>query len=180
MVHFSECSTVAANCNTETQIEMRDRTVEHFPGASWSTTPQRNTPTSATRSASTSGKNCQTQARFCLTRVSHGVQKPQFSLMILTRIIFCFSPQVTRNHYPCRGSPFLHRHPSLPSPFATPQTRSEQTYFSGASREISFSNIICFYRPRVATDGLEVTLSKPKPSENRNPKGPLLTNNLKK
>ena len=99
---------------------------------------------------------------------------------ILTRIIFCFSPQVTRNHYPCRGSPFLHRHPSLPSPFATPQTRSEQTYFSGASREISFSNIICFYRPRVATDGLEVTLSKPKPSENRNPKGPLLTNNLKK
>ena len=31
MVHFSECSTVAANCNTETQIEMRDGTVEHFP-----------------------------------------------------------------------------------------------------------------------------------------------------
>ena len=26
------CLTVAANCNTETQIEMRDRTVEHFPG----------------------------------------------------------------------------------------------------------------------------------------------------
>ena len=32
MVHFSECSTVAANCKAETQIEMRDGTVEHFPG----------------------------------------------------------------------------------------------------------------------------------------------------
>ena len=31
MVHFSECSTAAANCNTRTQIEMRDGTVEHFP-----------------------------------------------------------------------------------------------------------------------------------------------------
>ena len=31
MLHFSECSTVAANCNTETEIEMRDGTVEHFP-----------------------------------------------------------------------------------------------------------------------------------------------------
>ena len=31
MVHFSECSTVATNCNAETQIEMRDGTVEHFP-----------------------------------------------------------------------------------------------------------------------------------------------------
>ena len=31
MVHFSECSTVTANCNTEEQIEMRDGTVEHFP-----------------------------------------------------------------------------------------------------------------------------------------------------
>ena len=31
MVHFSECSTVAANCKTETQIEMRDGTVERFP-----------------------------------------------------------------------------------------------------------------------------------------------------
>ena len=31
MVHFSECSTVAANCNTETQIEMRDETVKHIP-----------------------------------------------------------------------------------------------------------------------------------------------------
>ena len=31
MVHFCECSTVATNYNTETQIEMRDRTVEHFP-----------------------------------------------------------------------------------------------------------------------------------------------------
>ena len=31
MVHFSECSTVSTNCNTETQIETRDRTVEHFP-----------------------------------------------------------------------------------------------------------------------------------------------------
>ena len=31
MLHFSEFSTVAANCNTETQIEMRDGTVEHFP-----------------------------------------------------------------------------------------------------------------------------------------------------
>ena len=31
MVHFSERSTVAANCNTETQIEMRDGTVGHFP-----------------------------------------------------------------------------------------------------------------------------------------------------
>ena len=29
MIHFSECSTVAANCKTETQ--MRDGTVEHFP-----------------------------------------------------------------------------------------------------------------------------------------------------
>ena len=33
MVHFSECSTIAANCNTETQIEMRDGTVEQFPVA---------------------------------------------------------------------------------------------------------------------------------------------------
>ena len=32
MFYFSECSTVAANCNTEIEIEMRDRTVEHFPG----------------------------------------------------------------------------------------------------------------------------------------------------
>ena len=32
-VHFSECSTVAENCNCETQIEMRDGTVEHFPGS---------------------------------------------------------------------------------------------------------------------------------------------------
>ena len=32
MAHFSECSTVAANCNTATQIEMRDRTAELFPG----------------------------------------------------------------------------------------------------------------------------------------------------
>ena len=32
MVHFSECSTVVENCNTETQIEKRDGTVEHFPG----------------------------------------------------------------------------------------------------------------------------------------------------
>ena len=31
MVHFSECSTVGASCNTETQIEMRDGTVEHLP-----------------------------------------------------------------------------------------------------------------------------------------------------
>ena len=31
MVHFSECSTVAANCSTETQMEMRDGTVENFP-----------------------------------------------------------------------------------------------------------------------------------------------------
>ena len=31
MEHFSECPTVAANCNTETQIEIRDRTDEHFP-----------------------------------------------------------------------------------------------------------------------------------------------------
>ena len=31
MVHFSEFSTVAANHNTETQIEMRDGTVERFP-----------------------------------------------------------------------------------------------------------------------------------------------------
>ena len=31
MVHFSECSTVAANCNTQIQIEMRDGTAEHFP-----------------------------------------------------------------------------------------------------------------------------------------------------
>ena len=31
MVHFSECSTIAANCNNETQIGMRDWTVEHFP-----------------------------------------------------------------------------------------------------------------------------------------------------
>ena len=31
MVHFSECSTAAANCNNETQIEMRGGTVEHFP-----------------------------------------------------------------------------------------------------------------------------------------------------
>ena len=28
----TECSTVSANCYTETQIEMRDGTVEHFPG----------------------------------------------------------------------------------------------------------------------------------------------------
>ena len=32
MLHFSECSTVVANCNAETQIKMRDGTVEHFPG----------------------------------------------------------------------------------------------------------------------------------------------------
>ena len=32
MVHLSECSTVAGNCNTETQIEMSDGTDEHFPG----------------------------------------------------------------------------------------------------------------------------------------------------
>ena len=32
MVHFPKCSTVAANCSTETQVEMRDGTVEHFPG----------------------------------------------------------------------------------------------------------------------------------------------------
>ena len=31
-MHFSECSTVAANCSSETQIETRDGTVEHFPG----------------------------------------------------------------------------------------------------------------------------------------------------
>ena len=31
MVHFSECSSVAANCNAETQIEMRDGPVLHFP-----------------------------------------------------------------------------------------------------------------------------------------------------
>ena len=31
MVHFSQCSTVAGNWDTETQIEMRDGTVEHFP-----------------------------------------------------------------------------------------------------------------------------------------------------
>ena len=31
MVHFSECSTVAASFNTEMQIEMRDGTAEHFP-----------------------------------------------------------------------------------------------------------------------------------------------------
>ena len=31
MFYFSERSTVAANCNTEMEIEMRDRTVEHFP-----------------------------------------------------------------------------------------------------------------------------------------------------
>ena len=31
MVHFSECSTVAANCNAKTRIEMRDGTVGHFP-----------------------------------------------------------------------------------------------------------------------------------------------------
>ena len=30
--HFSEYPTVAANCNTENQIEMRDGTVEHLPG----------------------------------------------------------------------------------------------------------------------------------------------------
>ena len=30
---FSESSTVEANCNTETQIEMGDRTAEHFPGS---------------------------------------------------------------------------------------------------------------------------------------------------
>ena len=29
MVHFSECSTIAANCDTDTQIEMRDGIVEH-------------------------------------------------------------------------------------------------------------------------------------------------------
>ena len=27
-----KCQTIEANCNTETQIEMRDGTVEHFPG----------------------------------------------------------------------------------------------------------------------------------------------------
>ena len=32
MVHFSKCSTTAANCSPETQIEMKDGTVEHFPG----------------------------------------------------------------------------------------------------------------------------------------------------
>ena len=32
MFYFSERSTVAANCNTEMQIEMRDGTVAHFPG----------------------------------------------------------------------------------------------------------------------------------------------------
>ena len=32
MVHFSECSTVRQICKNETQIETRDRTVEHFPG----------------------------------------------------------------------------------------------------------------------------------------------------
>ena len=31
MVHFSECSTDAAICKAETQIEMRDGTVENFP-----------------------------------------------------------------------------------------------------------------------------------------------------
>ena len=31
-MYFTECSSVAANYNTETQIEMRDGTVEHFPG----------------------------------------------------------------------------------------------------------------------------------------------------
>ena len=35
MIHFSECSTVAENCNTETQIEMRDGTAERFPGGAW-------------------------------------------------------------------------------------------------------------------------------------------------
>ena len=30
MVSFSECPTVAANCNTETQIEMGGGTVEYF------------------------------------------------------------------------------------------------------------------------------------------------------
>ena len=32
MVHFFECSTAVANYNIETQIEMRDMTVEHLPG----------------------------------------------------------------------------------------------------------------------------------------------------
>ena len=32
MVHYSECSTAAANCNTEMQPDMSDGTVEHFPG----------------------------------------------------------------------------------------------------------------------------------------------------
>ena len=32
MAHFSDCSTVAANCNNETQKQMRDGTVDHFPG----------------------------------------------------------------------------------------------------------------------------------------------------
>ena len=32
MLHFYECPTVGANCNTETQIGMGDGTVEHFPG----------------------------------------------------------------------------------------------------------------------------------------------------
>ena len=30
-----KCQTIEANCNTETQIEMRDGTVEHFPGWHW-------------------------------------------------------------------------------------------------------------------------------------------------
>ena len=30
-VHVSECSTVAADCNSATQIEMRGGTVDHFP-----------------------------------------------------------------------------------------------------------------------------------------------------
>ena len=32
MVNFTEYSTVAANCYTKTQIEMRDGTVEHLQG----------------------------------------------------------------------------------------------------------------------------------------------------
>ena len=32
MLHFSECSTIAENWNTATQIEMGEGTVEHFPG----------------------------------------------------------------------------------------------------------------------------------------------------
>ena len=35
-LYFSECSTAVSNCNTETQIEMRSRTVEHFPEMTFS------------------------------------------------------------------------------------------------------------------------------------------------